>query len=207
MAKRRDRDDDYDDDFDDRDDDRPRRPRSQAGSSGGKTAVIIIAIIAAVVLIIFFACAGVVYMVFTGAKNAVEDARVNMVARAKEMEKQHKIEDTQRAATDKDESKRAAESFLKVIQEKRAGEAYLMFNSNMKRKFPDQKAFTAYVSKHPALSSPQVLVDANPLRPSSRMEYTFTAMDGDQFALFTIVVVREGVTWKVEQFSTDQDRP
>jgi hypothetical protein len=164
---------DYDDDDDER-----RPPKS---SGGGKTLLIVFGIIGGIVLVVGGVCAGLVYLIYRGVQGVQ-----GVVASAKS------------TFDDMQASQMAADNFMNDVAANRLDKAY----NNTTKNFQTQQTlaqFTNSVQKSPGLKNYQPF-------SLQLMNFTSTAstyqgqMPGQNKA-FTLQVVKDGQTWKVDQFT------
>jgi hypothetical protein len=163
---------DYDDDDDER-----RPPKS---SGAGKPLLIVFGIIGGIVLILVVGCGTIFYFVYRGVSGVVASVKSS-------------IDDIQA-------SQMAADNFMSDVAQggQRLDNAYKNTTKNYQsQQTPAQ--FKDFVQKNPGLKSYQ---------PMSLQPITFTSTASSfqgqipgQIPKFTLQVVKEGETWKVDRFT------
>jgi hypothetical protein len=161
-------------DYDDDDDE--RRPPKSSGS--GKTLLIVFGIIGAIVLILVVGCGGIVYFVYRGVSGVVASVKSS-------------IDDIQA-------SQMAADNFMNDVAANRLDTAY----KNTTKNFQAQQSlaqFKDFVQKNPGLKSYQQF-SLQPINFTSTAS-SFQGQVPGQINRFSLQVVKEGETWKVDRFT------
>jgi hypothetical protein len=161
-------------DYDDDDDER-RPPKS---SGAGKTLLIVFGIIGGIVLVLVLGCGGVVYLVYRGMSGAVASFKST-------------FEDMQA-------SQMAAENFMSDVAANRLDAAY----KNTTKNYQSQQTlpqFKDFVQKNPGLKNYQPM-SLQPMNLTSTAS-SFQGQIPGQIKGFTVQVVKEGETWKVDRFT------
>jgi hypothetical protein len=161
-------------DYDDDDDER-RPPKS---SGAGKTLLIVFGIIGGIVLVLVLGCGTIVYFVYRGVSGVVASVKSS-------------IDDIQA-------SQMAADNFMSDVAANRLDKAY----NNTTKNYQSQQRleqFKDFVQKNPGLKSyrPMSLVAMN-FTPAAS---SFQGQIPGQIPQFTVQVVKEGETWKVDRFT------
>ncbi len=195
MPRRRDDHDDYDD----------RPPHRNSGSDAGSIAIKILAIIGGVILGIVLICSGSIALVYYGMFSLMGRMQDERQVRADKM----RDEAAQNPApkTEREEAEQFAESFLKVVREGRLDDAYQSTTPDYQKRV-SRKEFTAFVDDNPAVKWPQPMFDHAFDRPDggARHEFRFRAPDRGKIPEFKLVVVKEGLNWKIDDFKPDEPR-
>jgi hypothetical protein len=183
----------YDDDEDDYDDRPPPPPKSEGG---GRTAITIVAIVGAVVVVIVLICGGaaavVGYSIYSG-----------MHSFANKVEKFG--EQAQQQQASQEDSKRAAEAFLRDLRNNRLDSAYQSTSATYQKRLT-RKDFDAFVTAHAALKTqPQVLMPHgfNGFGNTTQFDFEYTTAQPGKLVTVIVSVVKEGDKWKIEDVEAD----
>jgi ABC-type antimicrobial peptide transport system permease subunit len=148
-------------------------------SSSNKTILIVVSIIAGVILVIVASCFGLGYFFLKAISPAMSSAM-------------QMVNDLQQATA-------TGQQFMADVAADRIDAAYEHTTKDFQKR-QDLEAFRKFVAKHPGLKGnlPN-FTNMQPLQGRCTMAFTITGPNGAVTG--TLVVIKEGEEWKVDQFT------
>jgi hypothetical protein len=195
----------FDDDDDDDRDPPSRRSRPQP-KAGGNTAVKIIAIIGGIFVVICLMCGGLIWYAVHSAKKAADETRQDLVKHVeqnqKDFNKRVDEDRKQRANSDKALSEKAAEAFFQELKGRRVEAAYKMTTAAYQGRVT-QEDFASLIEANSQALQQVALLNSDIFAPDSGTTYQYSknAVIRAKRIVISVTVIKDGATWKVDQFS------